>query len=517
MRQLARASPTRRFWRPAAVTFEPLPDHELQQLADEQLIAYIRDARDEGELAHGRRGLAILVYGYERDVKRRLSIKVPGARRRRPRPRRARQGDRRGVRRQLGRRVPQLAAHDRRPHRRRLLPARRAAPEGDDPAQRARRRGRRLGRRAVDRERGRRGRAADHRRGGARDVQRETPAGDRAARVRRAHRRRGLRQDRGNERGQRRPDRLALPRQAPRPARSRHRRRPMSDVDRLLADYIAEHRAGGEADPRAFLSRASPAERRRARRADRRLPRASAAAAVRPGELPRLERRAHRRRARARDRRPGRALARAAATTARPGRAEAQRARRAARRPRSASSDRKDKVAGYYHEMEQGLLPARGVSRPRARGARADRRRDRPGAPRRRARADARRRGPDAAPAAAFARRAYAEPAGAAVAGHPAAPRRASGTRSTSCSAAPDVRFRPRRRPSTGSTMSDAHDPAALVRHAVQAGDWRLVELIARMLSGQPRRAFPRRPARLRHARRETRPRAAVQATTHRG
>ena len=24
--------------------------------------------------------------------------------------------------------------------------------------------------------------------------------------------------------------------------------------------------------------------------------------------------------------------------------------------------DRKDKVAGYYHEMEQGLLPARGVS-----------------------------------------------------------------------------------------------------------------------------------------------------------
>ena len=32
--------------------------------------------------------------------------------------------------------------------------------------------------------------------------------------------------------------------------------------------------------------------------------------------------------------------------------------------------------------------------------------------------------------------------------------------------------------------MSDAHDPAALVRHAVQAGDWRLVELIARMLAG---------------------------------
>jgi RNA polymerase sigma factor (sigma-70 family) len=59
------------------VTFEPLPDHNLQKLSDEELIAYIRVARDEGQLAHGRRGLAILVYGYERDVKRRLSIRVP--------------------------------------------------------------------------------------------------------------------------------------------------------------------------------------------------------------------------------------------------------------------------------------------------------------------------------------------------------------------------------------------------------------------------------------------------------
>ncbi len=33
--------------------------------------------------------------------------------------------------------------------------------------------------------------------------------------------------------------------------------------------------------------------------------------------------------------------------------------------------------------------------------------------------------------------------------------------------------------------MPDAHDPAALVRHAAQAGDWRLVELIARRLSGR--------------------------------
>jgi RNA polymerase sigma factor (sigma-70 family) len=59
------------------VTFQPLPDHNLQKLSDEELIAYIRAARDEGQLAHARRGLAILVYGYERDVKRRLSIKAP--------------------------------------------------------------------------------------------------------------------------------------------------------------------------------------------------------------------------------------------------------------------------------------------------------------------------------------------------------------------------------------------------------------------------------------------------------
>ena len=33
--------------------------------------------------------------------------------------------------------------------------------------------------------------------------------------------------------------------------------------------------------------------------------------------------------------------------------------------------------------------------------------------------------------------------------------------------------------------MADPHDPAALVRHAVQAGDWRLVHLIAQLLDGR--------------------------------
>jgi RNA polymerase sigma factor (sigma-70 family) len=60
------------------VNFQPFPDHELHQLSDESLIGYVRDARNAGELAEARRALMFLVYGYERDVKRRLSLKVPG-------------------------------------------------------------------------------------------------------------------------------------------------------------------------------------------------------------------------------------------------------------------------------------------------------------------------------------------------------------------------------------------------------------------------------------------------------
>jgi RNA polymerase sigma factor (sigma-70 family) len=60
------------------MSFQPLPDNELHHLSDEDLLAYIRDARDADQLPHARRGLMFLVYGYERDVRRRLSIKVPG-------------------------------------------------------------------------------------------------------------------------------------------------------------------------------------------------------------------------------------------------------------------------------------------------------------------------------------------------------------------------------------------------------------------------------------------------------
>ncbi len=59
------------------MSFRSLPDQELNQLGDDDLIAYVRDARDAHELSAGRRALAFLVYGYESNVKRRLRINVP--------------------------------------------------------------------------------------------------------------------------------------------------------------------------------------------------------------------------------------------------------------------------------------------------------------------------------------------------------------------------------------------------------------------------------------------------------
>jgi hypothetical protein len=135
----------------------------------------------------------------------------------------------------------------------------------------------------------------------------------------------------------------------------------MSDVDRLLADYIAEHRAGGEADPGEYLARASPAQRTElaalidtylahvprqpfnqamfrgssAERTVDELERAIAGqAGLWPAVLPGLRDRAGLKRSELVER-----LAAMLGVTG-----------------------RRDKVAGYYHEMEQGLLPARGVS-----------------------------------------------------------------------------------------------------------------------------------------------------------
>lgn len=47
--------------------------------------------------------------------------------------------------------------------------------------------------------------------------------------------------------------------------------------------------------------------------------------------------------------------------------------------------------------------------------------------------------------------------------------------------------------------MPDTRDPSALVRHAIQAGDWKLVELLARTLGGC--RTLPHRGAQHAYAR----------------
>lgn len=135
----------------------------------------------------------------------------------------------------------------------------------------------------------------------------------------------------------------------------------MSDVERLFSQYIAEHRAGGDADPNEYLARASPAQRRElsalidaylvraprqpfdetafrgsgAERTVDELERAIVGqAGLWPALLPRLRDRAGLKRSELVER-----LANALGF-----------------------GERRDKVAGYYHEMEQGLLPARGVS-----------------------------------------------------------------------------------------------------------------------------------------------------------
>ena len=194
----------------------------------------------------------------------------------------------------------------------------------------------------------------------------------------------------------------------------------MSDLDRLFGEYVAEHRAGGEADPRDYLSRVPAAERAelaalidaylsraprqafdpaafRASSAERtvdELERAiSGQAGLWPALLPRLRDRAGLKRSRLVER-----LAAALGV-----------------------QDRENKVAGYYHQMEQGLLPAAGVSDRVLEalgsivGETADALREAgrtlrpPGE------------GPAPAPAAAFARSVYAEAASAPPTEAPAA------------------------------------------------------------------------------------------------
>ncbi len=135
----------------------------------------------------------------------------------------------------------------------------------------------------------------------------------------------------------------------------------MADVERLLSEYKAAHRASADADPRTFLARTSGGEREQLaalidaylaraprREADAATFRNSPAAVVAesvqrslagtgglwPTLLPRLRNQARLRRAEL--------VAELAA--------------------RLGAQGQQDKVASYYHQMEQGLLPEAGVS-----------------------------------------------------------------------------------------------------------------------------------------------------------
>lgn len=57
--------------------FVPKPDHELERLDDDALIAYIRHGRAAGDGAAAARALAIVVFGHWRNVERRVAMKVP--------------------------------------------------------------------------------------------------------------------------------------------------------------------------------------------------------------------------------------------------------------------------------------------------------------------------------------------------------------------------------------------------------------------------------------------------------
>jgi hypothetical protein len=134
----------------------------------------------------------------------------------------------------------------------------------------------------------------------------------------------------------------------------------MTDVEQLLSEYKEAHRSGGEPDPRPFLERAPRGVERELlaglidaylSRAERRpvgaAPSGAAGAVVEevqrslagaaglwPALLPRLRGRARLRRAEL--------VSELAA--------------------RLGAQSRQDKVGLYYHQMEQGLLPASGVS-----------------------------------------------------------------------------------------------------------------------------------------------------------
>jgi hypothetical protein len=136
----------------------------------------------------------------------------------------------------------------------------------------------------------------------------------------------------------------------------------MADVEKLLHEFIEEDRAGGTADPVAYLERVQGTDR-------------AELEALIDGYLARAPRRPFDREAFARSpargvaEELGRALGGASGTW--PAllprlrhRAELRRSEVVTRLAEElgAGGTEVDKVAGYYHQMEQGTLPAAGVS-----------------------------------------------------------------------------------------------------------------------------------------------------------
>jgi hypothetical protein len=135
----------------------------------------------------------------------------------------------------------------------------------------------------------------------------------------------------------------------------------MSRVEQLLSEYITEYRNGGRADPVAFLERAEPDDRREL-------------AALIDGYLARAPRRPFDESAfrGSSTEEVTETLARSLAGVSGLWPVLLPRLRAAAGLKRRelverlaialGASGREEKVGGYYHEMEQGLLPASGVS-----------------------------------------------------------------------------------------------------------------------------------------------------------
>src|SRR3712207_5309312 len=134
----------------------------------------------------------------------------------------------------------------------------------------------------------------------------------------------------------------------------------MTDVETLLKEFIAEHEAGGDADPRAYLERIPQGER-------------NELAALIDGYLMRAPRRKWDREAYERSNAPPvvEALSRSLAGSAGLWPSLLPRLRDRARVKRNelvaeladrlGAQGSRQKVERYYHEMEQGLLPAEGV------------------------------------------------------------------------------------------------------------------------------------------------------------